>query len=82
MEEDKSSWKTCCDKYFKCGFCYNPEPPVDTCKDALSKANKSDKEYKKCCAQYMFQIESSNDVNKNDAQLKKCCADFKCLFKN
>lgn len=33
MEADKALYKTCCSKFFKCGFCYDtPDPaPIDKC---------------------------------------------------
>lgn len=55
QEADKAQYKTCCTKFFKCGFCYDlpTPPPVDKCPEVLQVADKEDKRYKTCCAEHM-----------------------------
>jgi len=74
-EEDKALYKTCCTKFFKCGFCYDDPNPnkEDKCPVILKEANKEDKRFKSCCAEHMITESAKPDANREDVNTVKCC---------
>jgi hypothetical protein len=76
-------YKTCCTKFYKCGFCYDtPTPtPDDKCPAVMQIADKDDKKFKSCCAEHMIEESEKEDANRENADTVKCCTNFKCTFK-
>jgi len=84
IEKHRAQYKTCCAKYFKCGFCYDipTPPPVDKCPEVMQVADKEDKRYKNCCAEHLIFESTKKNPKHNNANTVKCCENFKCTFKS